>query len=158
MIRHVEPSRRYLWSKGRLSEPSWLGSWVDPNIWKENFIFIFLRFFFFSSSPATFLYLSRSLPPHDTRHPPHPIARTSSPYPPLPFTPHPCLLLSCPTPSKPCPFTLDGYPGGYCTVSVFNNLRVDTGITRACGNYTVQLAWYRYVLFYLCTVVHSMHC
>jgi hypothetical protein len=27
-----------------------------------------------------------------------------------------------------------------------------------CGNYTVQLAWYRYVLFYLCTVVHSMHC
>lgn len=99
MVRHIEPFRRFTWSKGRLSEPSWLGSWVDsPEHHCEKKICFFLkvgfcricRFFFFSSSPSIFLFLSCSLffvprTPHPT--PPHPIAHAARSYLPLHYPP-----------------------------------------------------------------------
>ena len=114
MVRHIEPFRRFTWSKGRLSEPSWLGSWVDsPEHHCEKKICFFLkvgfcricRFFFFSSSPSIFLFLSCSLffvprTPHPT--PPHPIAHAARSYLPLHYPPPPCLLGPHPTPPKPC--------------------------------------------------------
>ncbi len=94
MVRHIEP-RMFSWSKGRRSEPSWLGSWVDsPEQHCENKIDFFATpsfcRFFSSFSPSILSFLSRSLSLlRRTTHatPLHPIAHASCPYPSLHFLP-----------------------------------------------------------------------
>jgi hypothetical protein len=108
MVRHVEPFRRFTWSKGRLSEPSWLGSWsilpstnvkkkinffATPSFYRFFFLFLTIDFVFF----VTFTVL---LAPHDTRHPP-PILLYTHLAPILPYTsPTPVPLAPTSNPSK----------------------------------------------------------
>ncbi len=105
MVHRVEPFRRYLWTKGRLSEPSWLGSWVESSehhcLWKKIGFFLRLLFLsFFSSLPhhgfSCFCHVhcpscpARHTPPSHTLLHTHlaPILPYTS-LPPVPFAPIP---------------------------------------------------------------------
>ena len=74
---HIKPFLRYLWSKGRLSEPSGKGLSVDPPMDHRNHFFLFFFNPFFLPDLSFFFHLlfsvaitSLSLPP--VLHYPHP--------------------------------------------------------------------------------------
>ena len=104
---HIKPFLRYLWSKGRLSEPSGKGLSVDPPTDHRNHFFLFffnpfflpdLSFFFISCFLLPSLH-SLSLLFYTT--PTHQILETCPPYAPLPSCTayvltlycHPCQIL-----------------------------------------------------------------
>jgi hypothetical protein len=108
MVRHVEPFRRFTWSKGRLSEPSWLGSWVDsPEHHCEKKIDFFAtpsfcRFFFRLPHHRFCLFCHVHCPSCTARHtPPPPILLHTYLARILPYTsPPPVSLALTSNPSK----------------------------------------------------------
>ena len=104
---HIKPFLRYLWSKGRLSEPSGKGLSVDPPTDHRNHFFLFffnpfflpdLSFFFISCFLLPSLH-SLSLLFYTT--PTHQILETCPPYAPLPSCTSVLLVARCLPPRNP---------------------------------------------------------